>query len=86
PVSYILAFHFEETKCLFGTDPVILNRSQMTRTTPELVLLPSNFRTIPAGGRLTYVRFKDHNHGGSSLEFEPGALRIRDLGTKPPRP
>ncbi|GBN64814.1 hypothetical protein AVEN_254533-1 [Araneus ventricosus] len=33
-----------------GTHPVILNRGQMTRTTPELAL--PNFLATPTGGRL----------------------------------
>ncbi|GBO15086.1 hypothetical protein AVEN_237407-1 [Araneus ventricosus] len=42
----------------FGTDLVILNCGQMTRTTPDLAPPSPNFRTTPAGGRLApYVRF-----------------------------
>ncbi|GBL89110.1 hypothetical protein AVEN_255244-1 [Araneus ventricosus] len=43
------------------TNLVILNRSQRTRTTPELAPLP-NLRTTPTGGRSThYVRFSEQN-------------------------
>ncbi|GBM13671.1 hypothetical protein AVEN_148193-1 [Araneus ventricosus] len=37
----------------FGTDLVILNLGQMTRTTPELAPPSSNFHATPTGGRLT---------------------------------
>ncbi|GBL76992.1 hypothetical protein AVEN_12653-1 [Araneus ventricosus] len=64
----------------------------MSRTIPELALPFLNFLTIPAGGRLTRVRFRvnqTHIHGGSSVEsgFEPGALRLRsqDVTIKQPR-
>ncbi|GBM17578.1 hypothetical protein AVEN_80881-1 [Araneus ventricosus] len=36
----------------FGTDFVILNHSQMTRTTPELAPPSPNFHATPMGGRL----------------------------------
>ncbi|GBL97278.1 hypothetical protein AVEN_274625-1, partial [Araneus ventricosus] len=36
----------------FGTDLVILNRGQMTRTTPELAPPSQSFRATPTGGRL----------------------------------
>ncbi|GBL74014.1 hypothetical protein AVEN_230931-1 [Araneus ventricosus] len=39
-------------KGYFGTDLVIFNRGQMTRTTPELETRFPNFRTTLAGGRL----------------------------------
>ncbi|GBM64625.1 hypothetical protein AVEN_28226-1 [Araneus ventricosus] len=35
-----------------GTDLVILNCGQMTRTTPELAPPSPNFRATPTGGRL----------------------------------
>ncbi|GBM32642.1 hypothetical protein AVEN_89640-1 [Araneus ventricosus] len=35
-----------------GTDLVILNRGQMTRTTPELASPSPNFRATPTRGRL----------------------------------
>ncbi|GBN72250.1 hypothetical protein AVEN_142858-1 [Araneus ventricosus] len=35
-----------------GMDLVVLNRGHMTRETPELVLLSSNFRITPEAGRL----------------------------------
>ncbi|GBN57575.1 hypothetical protein AVEN_17322-1, partial [Araneus ventricosus] len=35
-----------------GTDLVILNQGQMTRTTPELAPPSPNFRATPTGGRL----------------------------------
>ncbi|GBN63813.1 hypothetical protein AVEN_190365-1 [Araneus ventricosus] len=37
----------------FGTDLVILNLGQMTRTTPELAPPSPNFHATPTGGRLT---------------------------------
>ncbi|GBN15272.1 hypothetical protein AVEN_140965-1 [Araneus ventricosus] len=47
----------------------------MTRTTPALAPISPNFRTTPAGRRLTHVRFKVHQtytHGGSvKSDFEP---------------
>ncbi|GBN80921.1 hypothetical protein AVEN_213904-1, partial [Araneus ventricosus] len=39
-------------KATFGTDLVILNHGQMTRTTPELVPPSSSFHATPTGGRL----------------------------------
>ncbi|GBN71404.1 hypothetical protein AVEN_90135-1 [Araneus ventricosus] len=36
----------------FGTDLVILNHGQMTRTTPELAPFSPNFHATPTGGRL----------------------------------
>ncbi|GBM56942.1 hypothetical protein AVEN_82433-1 [Araneus ventricosus] len=36
----------------FGTDLAILNRGQITSSTPELSLPSPNFRTNPAGRRL----------------------------------
>ncbi|GBM46284.1 hypothetical protein AVEN_26392-1 [Araneus ventricosus] len=73
-------------------DLVILNRSGMKRTALELVPSSPNFRSTPAGGRLTQVKFnrhQTHKHGGSSLKsgFEPAALRLRsqDPTTRPPR-
>ncbi|GBM23015.1 hypothetical protein AVEN_74217-1 [Araneus ventricosus] len=71
-------------------DLVILNSSGMTRTALELVPSSPNFRSIPAGGRLTQVKFNVHQtykHGGSSVKsgFEPGAFRSRDPTTRPPR-
>ncbi|GBM44841.1 hypothetical protein AVEN_201088-1 [Araneus ventricosus] len=76
----------------FGVDLIILNRSMMTRTTLKLALSSPNFRTTPAGGRLTYVRFgmhQGHKQGGSSVGSGcgPGALRFRrrDLTTRSPR-
>ncbi|GBM85530.1 hypothetical protein AVEN_53130-1 [Araneus ventricosus] len=49
----ILTSRFEATRCYFGTDQVILNRGQMTRTTPQLAPPSPGSRTTPAGGRLT---------------------------------
>ncbi|GBM26191.1 hypothetical protein AVEN_197009-1 [Araneus ventricosus] len=76
----------KQLKGYFGTNFVTLNRGQMTRTTPELEPPCPNFRTPPAGGCLTQVRFsvyQAHENGGSSVEsgFEPGALT-----TRPPWP
>ncbi|GBM37595.1 hypothetical protein AVEN_70619-1 [Araneus ventricosus] len=52
-------------------DLVILARDQMTRTTLETDTPSLNFFAIPAGGRLTQVRFNAHQastHSGSSME------------------
>ncbi|GBM69003.1 hypothetical protein AVEN_55430-1 [Araneus ventricosus] len=49
----ILTSRFEATRGLFGTDLVILNLGQMTRTTPELAQPSTSFHATPAGGRLT---------------------------------
>ncbi|GBO40477.1 hypothetical protein AVEN_130492-1 [Araneus ventricosus] len=43
---------FEGHEDYLGTDLVILNRGQMTRTTPELTPPSPSFRATPAGGRL----------------------------------
>ncbi|GBO23015.1 hypothetical protein AVEN_197471-1 [Araneus ventricosus] len=63
-------------------DIAILNRNQMTRTTPDLAPSSPSFRTTPTRGRLTHVMFsvyRAHKRGGSSEEsdFEPRALRLR---------
>ncbi|GBL80424.1 hypothetical protein AVEN_92320-1 [Araneus ventricosus] len=64
----------------------------MTRTTPELGPSSPNFRTAPAGGRLTHDIFsvhQAHKQNGSLVElgFEPRALQLRgrDLTSRPPR-
>ncbi|GBM66184.1 hypothetical protein AVEN_246404-1 [Araneus ventricosus] len=44
---------FGQHEGYFGTDLVILNLGQMTRTTPELAPPSPNFHATPAGGRLT---------------------------------
>ncbi|GBM08527.1 hypothetical protein AVEN_69752-1 [Araneus ventricosus] len=49
----ILTSRFEATRGSFGTDLVIFNLGQITRTTPELAHPSPNFHAIPAGGRLT---------------------------------
>ncbi|GBM70800.1 hypothetical protein AVEN_127346-1 [Araneus ventricosus] len=72
---------FETTRELFCDRVVILNGGQMTRTTPDLAPSSQNFRTKPAGGHLTHVRFnvhQGHKYGGSSVEsdFKPSALRL----------
>ncbi|GBM62133.1 hypothetical protein AVEN_207622-1 [Araneus ventricosus] len=75
-----LTYRFEATRGLFWTDLVILNRGQMTRTTPDLELPSPNFHATAAGGRLAfYVWFKVQQiriHGGSSVEsgFDPGVI------------
>ncbi|GBM47301.1 hypothetical protein AVEN_172244-1 [Araneus ventricosus] len=65
----------------------ILDRSQMTRTTPELAPPSPTFRTTPAGGQ---ERATGPIHDGSSVEsgFESGTLRPRSrhLTTRPLRP
>ncbi|GBN01445.1 hypothetical protein AVEN_259002-1 [Araneus ventricosus] len=70
-----------------------VSRGQMTRATSELASSSPNFRTTPAGRRLTnYARFgvQECEHSGSSAVsgFGHGALRLlsRDLSTGPPRP
>ncbi|GBM22442.1 hypothetical protein AVEN_221507-1 [Araneus ventricosus] len=65
-------------------DLIIWNRGQITKTTPEPAPPSSDFRTTPAGGRLTRdVRLNvdhAHIHSGFSIEpsFEPGILRPRN--------
>ncbi|GBN91626.1 hypothetical protein AVEN_167652-1 [Araneus ventricosus] len=68
----ILTSHLETTQGLFWGGTRNFELSQMTRTTPELVPLSPNFRTIPAGECLTHdVRFNMHQahiHDGSSVK------------------
>ncbi|GBO27621.1 hypothetical protein AVEN_239945-1 [Araneus ventricosus] len=76
----------------YGTDLVILNYGQMTRTTPELAL-PLQISAPHQRERVWPLRAiwgaTGPIHGGSSESgFEPGTLRpeSRDLITRPPRP
>ncbi|GFV51480.1 hypothetical protein TNCV_844191 [Trichonephila clavipes] len=47
------------TRWLLATDVVILNHSQVTRTTSELAPLPSpNYHITPTGGRLSSRQIK----------------------------
>ncbi|GBM47017.1 hypothetical protein AVEN_152793-1 [Araneus ventricosus] len=73
----ILASRSEATRELFLDGSVILNRSQMTRTIPELAPASSNSHAAPAGGCLTDEGSQAHIHGGFSMEsgFEPGTFR-----------
>ncbi|GBN83641.1 hypothetical protein AVEN_43493-1 [Araneus ventricosus] len=75
----------------FDTDLVMLNRSQMTRMSPQLASPSPIFHTTLSGGRLTHVRlnvYEAYKHGESSVEsgYEPGALWLRDLITWLPWP
>ncbi|GBN73184.1 hypothetical protein AVEN_236881-1 [Araneus ventricosus] len=67
----------------FGTDLVILNRGQMTRTTLELAPSTPNSHTTPLGGRQIHdVRFsvqEAHIHGDSSVESNPAASKLKSL-------
>ncbi|GBM58500.1 hypothetical protein AVEN_212753-1 [Araneus ventricosus] len=59
-----LTSRFEATRGLFWKDLVILNRGQMTRTTPELAPASRSFRATPARGRLAHdVRRQAHTYG-----------------------
>ncbi|GBM36875.1 hypothetical protein AVEN_82859-1 [Araneus ventricosus] len=49
----ILTSLLKQHEGYFGTDLVILNLGQMTRTTPELAPPSLNFHATPTGGRLT---------------------------------
>ncbi|GBM72741.1 hypothetical protein AVEN_67707-1 [Araneus ventricosus] len=52
-LGYINVPFLKQHEGYLGTDLGILNRGQVTRTTPELVPAPSpNFRATPTGGRL----------------------------------
>ncbi|GFX13736.1 uncharacterized protein TNCV_599461 [Trichonephila clavipes] len=54
---------------LLGTDLVILNHGQVTKTTPELAPFSPSFHTISMGGCLSHYRFNVHRpplRGGSS--------------------
>ncbi|GBN01074.1 hypothetical protein AVEN_3627-1 [Araneus ventricosus] len=82
PMVHILASELSQSKQhegYLGTDLVILNLGQMTRTTPDLTPPSPNFRTTPTGGRLatTYdLRCNRLLQDGSSVELgiEPGAF------------
>ncbi|GBM43040.1 hypothetical protein AVEN_234095-1, partial [Araneus ventricosus] len=50
--SYINVPFLKQHKGYFGMDLIILNHSQMTRTTPELAPPSRNFHATPTGGRL----------------------------------
>ncbi|GBO37013.1 hypothetical protein AVEN_240801-1 [Araneus ventricosus] len=52
PHSYINVPFLKQHEGYFGTDLVILNLGQMTRTTPGLAPPSPNFHATPAGGRL----------------------------------
>ncbi|GBL78685.1 hypothetical protein AVEN_65254-1 [Araneus ventricosus] len=66
----------------FGTDSVILNRGQMTRTTPEPESLSPNFQAIPAEGYLTTTDLMCTRPAYTAVLwcFE---LRSRDFTTSP---
>ncbi|GBM29908.1 hypothetical protein AVEN_246467-1 [Araneus ventricosus] len=51
-LGYINVPFLKQHEGYLGTDLVILNRGQMTRTTPELAPPSPNFRATPTGGRL----------------------------------
>ncbi|GBO25525.1 hypothetical protein AVEN_28395-1 [Araneus ventricosus] len=59
-----------------GTDLVILNSGQMTRTAPDLAPSPSSHTTAAEGHLPTAWRSMGAIHGGYSgvSDFEPGAL------------
>ncbi|GBM81151.1 hypothetical protein AVEN_226971-1 [Araneus ventricosus] len=73
---------------------VILNRYQVTRTTPELAPLSPDFRATPTGGRLatTYDLVCNRPHtrrifrGIKFRTCDPPAFQNRDLTTRPPWP
>ncbi|GBN65168.1 hypothetical protein AVEN_63678-1, partial [Araneus ventricosus] len=62
----------------FWINVVILNRGQMTRTTPELAPPSPDFRITPEGERLAPYK----------AGFEPGILQPQSptFTTRPPRP
>ncbi|GFX06523.1 hypothetical protein TNCV_3017571 [Trichonephila clavipes] len=57
------------TRGFLVTDLVILNRSQVTKTTPKQAHFCPNFHTTPTEGCLSFNRFNVHRslHGGFSV-------------------
>ncbi|GBN69849.1 hypothetical protein AVEN_80125-1 [Araneus ventricosus] len=70
----------------FRTDLVILNRSQMSRTTHELPYPSPNFRFTPPGGQLAPTDLTCTGPASVESGFEPGILRSqgRDLTISTP--
>ncbi|GFV53203.1 hypothetical protein TNCV_1065621 [Trichonephila clavipes] len=64
----ILTLHDSAKRGLVAVNLIILNRSQVTRTTPELASPSPNFHTTPTGGSLSYDIFNMNRPplGGSS--------------------
>ncbi|GBN25944.1 hypothetical protein AVEN_273345-1 [Araneus ventricosus] len=91
-LNEIVTLKEKELEGYFGTDLVILNLGQVTRTSFELAPPSPNFLTTPAGGRLAHARFEvyqAHKDGASSVELglKSGTIRFpsRYLTTRPLR-
>ncbi|GBL96109.1 hypothetical protein AVEN_104341-1 [Araneus ventricosus] len=85
----MLASRFEASRGLFGTDLVILNRGQMTRTALELA---TSSKLLNHTSRKMFDPLREPGSHTQKFAvesgFEPGTLRprSRDLITRTPRP
>ncbi|GFW08049.1 uncharacterized protein TNCV_2978171 [Trichonephila clavipes] len=82
---YQLPENVPATRGLLATDHVILNRGQVTWTTPELAPPSPNYHTTPMGGRFSSRRFNMHRcptrrvFSGTGLELMTGQTPVRYL-------
>ncbi|GBN61250.1 hypothetical protein AVEN_128969-1 [Araneus ventricosus] len=70
----------------FGTDLVILNHGQMTRTTPELAPTFPNFHATPTGGRMATTYDLTCNRPHTRRIFSGIGFRTWNPPTPKPRP
>ncbi|GBO02126.1 hypothetical protein AVEN_154094-1 [Araneus ventricosus] len=80
----ILRSRFEQHEGYFGTNLVILNLGQMTRTTPELAPPSPNFHATPTGGRLTTTYDLTCNRPHTRRIFS--GIGFRTWNPPPPKP
>ncbi|GBM32952.1 hypothetical protein AVEN_258893-1 [Araneus ventricosus] len=83
-LGYINVPFLKQHESYLGMDFIILNRSQMTRTTPDPA--PPNFRATPMGGRLATTYHLACNKPHTRRIFSGIGFRTRDLTTGTPRP
>ncbi|GBN87511.1 hypothetical protein AVEN_24458-1 [Araneus ventricosus] len=77
---------FEATRGLFWEDLVILNRDQMTRTTPELAPPSPSFHATPPGGRLAATCGLACNRPHTRQIFSGIGFRAWSPAASKPRP
>ncbi|GBN07690.1 hypothetical protein AVEN_16648-1 [Araneus ventricosus] len=73
-------------RAIFGTDLVIFNQGQVTRTTPELAPPSPNFHTTLTGGRLAITHDLACNRPHTRRVFSGIGPRTQNPPAPKPRP